>query len=131
MEKDSQKRQKVYEDIKATFGMVPGFLKLLPDSNIEEEWAVMKLVQMEKTLIPNKYRELIGLGVAAATHCKYCTLFHAEAAKMNGATDEEIEEAVHLAKNTMGWSTYLNGMQVDFDEFKKEMEEMKKIMEKR
>ena len=131
MEKNSQKRQKVYEDIKAMFGMVPGFLKLLPDSNIEEEWAVMKLVQLEKTLIPNKYRELLGLGVAAATHCKYCTLFHSEAAKMNGATDEEIEEAVHLAKNTMGWSTYLNGMQVDFDEFKKEMEEMKKMMEKR
>jgi len=28
---------------------------------------------------------------------------------------------VHFAKSTMGWSTYLNGLQIDYDEFKKEL----------
>jgi AhpD family alkylhydroperoxidase len=51
-----------------------------------------------KTLIPNKYKELLMLAVHAETRCRYCTLFHTEVARMFGATDEEIQEAVHLAK---------------------------------
>jgi len=33
----------------------------------------------------------------------------------------EIEEAVHYMKNSAGWSTYINGMQRDYDQFKKEV----------
>ena len=114
-------RQQVYRDIEEAMGIVPGFLKKLPDSTLELEWELMKKSQMEPGAIPNKYRELIGLAVAAATRCKYCTLYHTEMAKLNGATDAEIEDAVHFAKETMGWSTYLNGLQIDFAEFKKEL----------
>jgi hypothetical protein len=28
---------------------------------------------------------------------------------------------VHYAKSSAGWSAYLNGMQVDYDQFKKEI----------
>ena len=114
-------RQQVYRDIEENLGVVPGFLKKLPDSTLELEWGLMKQSEMVPGAIPNKYRELIGIAVAAATRCKYCTLFHTEMAKLNGATDEEIEDAVHFAKSTMGWSTYLNGLQIDYDEFKKEL----------
>ena len=47
---------------------------------------------------------------------------HTVAAKLFGATDEEIEEAMHVTKQFIGWSTYINGMQLDYDEFKKEMD---------
>lgn len=114
-------RQQVYRDIEETLGIIPEFLKKLPDSTLELEWGLMKQSEMAPGAIPNKYRELIGLAVAAATRCKYCTLFHTEMAKLNGATNEEIEDAVHFAKSTMGWSTYLNGLQIDYDEFKKEL----------
>ena len=40
---------------------------------------------------------------------------------MFGAPDAEIEDAVHFAKSSAGWSTYLNGMQIDYDQFKSEM----------
>jgi len=50
----------------------------------------MRTVQFDEGAIPNKYRELIGLGIAATTRCRYCTLFHAEIAKLFGATDAEI-----------------------------------------
>jgi len=40
---------------------------------------------------------------------------------LNGATDAEIEDAVHWAKSQAGWSTYINGMQVDYDQFKSEV----------
>ncbi len=36
-------------------------------------------------------------------------------AKLFGAREEEIQEAVHLARHTVGWSTYLNGLRADED----------------
>lgn len=114
-------RQQIYKEIESTLGLVPSFFKAVPDSSLELEWQLMKRVQMEAGPIPNKYRELIGLAVAAATRCRYCTFFHAEMAKLNGASEAEIEDAVHFAKSTMGWSTYLNGLQLDYDQFKAEV----------
>ncbi len=32
------------------------------------------------------YKELIGIAVSGATHCRYCAYFHTEAAKLFGAT---------------------------------------------
>jgi AhpD family alkylhydroperoxidase len=47
--------------------------------------------------IPLKYRELIAIAVAHATHCPYCIESHAKKAKAAGATKEEVAEAVLLA----------------------------------
>jgi len=114
-------RKEIYKQIADMLGLVPGFFRAIPDSSLEMEWQLFKRVQFEEGPIPNKYRELIGLGVAAATKCRYCVLFHTEAAKLNGATDAEIEDAVHFAKSSAGWSTYINGLQIDYDEFKEEI----------
>lgn len=114
-------RQEIYQQIEAQFGLVPQFLKVIPDSTLELEWQLMKRVQMDAGAIPNKYRELIGVGIAATTKCPYCIFFHVEMAKLNGATEAEIEEAVHFAKSSAGWSAYLNGLQLDLDQFKDEV----------
>src|SRR5512141_1601750 len=97
-------RQEVYKEVTEMFGLVPTFLKTVPDNTLDLEWQLMKRVQFDEGPIPNKYRELIGLGIAATTKCKYCTYFHTEAAKLNGATQAEIEDAVHYAKSSAGWS---------------------------
>ncbi|HXA02561.1 MAG TPA: carboxymuconolactone decarboxylase family protein [Cytophagaceae bacterium] len=114
-------RNEVYKEIESMFGLVPGFFKLVPDSTLALEWGLFKKIQVEKGIIPEKYRELIGLGLSAVSKCKYCSFFHTEMAKLNGATEEEVEEAVHIAKNSAGWSTYLNGLQIDFVQFKEEI----------
>ena len=111
-------RTDVQREMKELFGEVIPFIDQIPDDFIDSEWDLIKRVQFGETLIPNKYKELIGLGVAAATKCRYCALFHTESARLFGATDEEIEEAVHYTKVVSGWSTYINGMQVDYNEFK-------------
>jgi AhpD family alkylhydroperoxidase len=115
------KRKEVYKEIENTLGVVPTMFKSIPDATLELEWQLMKQVQMEPGPIPNKYRELIGLAMAATTRCRYCTFFHTEMAKLNGATDAEIEDAMHFAKSSAGWSTYLNGLQPDFEQFKAEI----------
>ena len=114
-------REQIYKEIEETLGVVPGFFKLLSDSSLEGEWQLFKKVQLEEGPIPNKYRELIGIAISAVTRCRYCAFFHTEAARVNGATEAEIEDAVHYAKSSAGWSTYLNGMQVDYEQFKKEV----------
>ena len=116
-------RKEIYKEMEKMCGLVPSFFKTIPDSSLETEWELFKKIQIEESPIPNKYRELIGVAVAAATKCHYCAFFHTEFAKLMGATDKEIEDAVHYAKSSAGWSTYVNGMQVDFEQFKSDVRE--------
>jgi AhpD family alkylhydroperoxidase len=110
----------VYREIEQMFGQVPQWIRALPDTGLTGFWTVFRDFYLAETKIPNKYKELIGLGVSAATRCKYCTLFHTEAARLAGATDEEIAEASLMAGVTMLGSTFLNGQQTDYDRFRKE-----------
>jgi AhpD family alkylhydroperoxidase len=118
-------RDEVERDVEETLGLVPMWIKDLPDSIVESEWTTFKNLQLsDQTAIPNKYKELIGLAISGATRCRYCAYFHAEAARLFGATDEEIAEASLMAKHTMGWSTFLNSMQYDYDEFVREFDQI-------
>ncbi|MGE5351581.1 MAG: carboxymuconolactone decarboxylase family protein [Acidobacteriota bacterium] len=115
-------RKQVYKEVEEIFGAVPTFIKTLPDQTIGSEWDLFKKLQIDDGPIPQKYRELIGLGIAAVTKCRYCAYYHTAAAKLFGATDEEIQSAVHYAKASAGWSAYLNGMQMPYEEFTKEID---------
>lgn len=114
-------RQEIYKEIEEKLGLVPSFFKMVPDRSLALEWELFKTLQLEDSPIPHKYRELIGVAISAVTKCRYCSFFHTEVAKLFGATDEEIEDAVHYAKSSAGWSAYLNGLQVDYDQFTDEL----------
>jgi AhpD family alkylhydroperoxidase len=117
-------RATVEAECRETLGLVPKFIAELPDYLVESEWQSFKAIEFGETAIPNKYKELIGLAVSGATRCRYCTYFHTEAAKLFGATDDEIREAALMAKHTMGWSTYLNTEQYDYNGFKAEFDQI-------
>jgi AhpD family alkylhydroperoxidase len=117
-------REQLYAEMTQMFGLVPSFFKLVPDNSLELEWKLFKTVQFDEGPIPNKYRELIGLGISAITKCEYCIQYHTEVARLNGATDAELEDAVHYAKSSAGWSAYLNGMQVDREQFAEELSQV-------
>ena len=113
--------QATYRDIEQTLGSVPTFFKLFPEAGIAGAWAEFKSVQLNPhTRLDGKTKELMGLAVAAQLPCQYCVYFHTAAAKANGASDEEIREAVAMAAIARHWSTVLNGMQVDLAAFKRE-----------
>ena len=118
----SRPRAQVEEEMKEILGLVPTFFKKIPDEYFDFEWELFKRLELGETLIPNKYKELMGIAIHSETKCNYCTLFHTEAARLFGATEEEIQEAVHYAKMSLGWSAYLNGIQQDYDMFAEEME---------
>lgn len=110
----------IRDEIVQMLGTVPEWMDKVPASGLPGLWAQMRDFHLAETKIPNKYKELIGLGVAAATRCRYCVLFHTEAAKLFGATEEEIAEASLMAGVTMGVSSFINAQAPDFESFRKE-----------
>jgi len=114
------KRAEALTEIEGMFKFAPDWIKAVPESAAGDIWGLLKDVQLQKTAIPNKYKELIGLAVAATIKCRYCIFFHTEAAKANGATDDEIKEALLMAGATNLFSTWINGSEYDFDKFKRE-----------
>lgn len=112
-----------YKDIEQTLGSVPSFFKAFPEAGIAGAWAEFKSVQLNpESALDGKTKELLGLAVSAQIPCQYCIYFHTEAARLNGATEEEIREAVAMAAIVRHWSTVLNGMQVDMASFRQEMD---------
>ena len=116
--------KKAEDEMESAFGTVPLMMKAYPDKMRAAAWEWFKATQSEDAVLPAKYRELIALGVASQIPCSYCVYAHISQAKMLGATDAEIKEAVASAANTRHWSTVLNGAEVDLEQFKKEWDQV-------
>jgi AhpD family alkylhydroperoxidase len=121
-------RNEAFTEIKETLGLVPLWLQEVPDASLSPLWTMMRDFYLAETTIPNKYKELIGLAVSGATRCRYCALFHTEAARVHGATDDEIAEASMMGAVTMLASTFLNAQQADYERFKKETNDIVKFV---
>ncbi len=118
------KYEDTLKDMETTIGMVPGYYKALAEDVVIQEWPLMKKYVTGESKIPGKYRELIGLAVAANTRCPYCTLFHTGAAKLHGASDDEIQEIMFLSSFTGRWSTMLFAQQYDMEKFAEEAQKI-------
>lgn len=108
-----------YADVKQTLGFVPNFVTVLPKEAVVGAWEDFKALEMGQTLIPNQYKELIGLAVSAQIPCHYCSYAHLQFSTLQGASSQAQQEAVALAAQVRRWSTVLNGAAVDMDTFKK------------
>jgi AhpD family alkylhydroperoxidase len=112
----------VYNQIQTMMGGVPGFLKQVPKAALGGFWALERDLEFsDKTALDAKTKALISLAVASQIPCQYCVWADTNTLKQMGATDEEIGEAVSMAGLTRYASTTLNGLQVDFEQFKKDM----------
>jgi AhpD family alkylhydroperoxidase len=112
------------KDIEKTFGFVPGFMKGLPQDVLVHDWPLMKKYTLGESKIPSKYRELLGLAVAANIKCPYCQLFHKSVAQMYGATTEEFAEIAFLSSYTSRWSAMIHAQHYDYDTFAKETQQI-------
>ena len=68
---NSMSYEETVKDIEKTFGMLPGFMKNTPKDILPQMWPLFKKYQMGKSLIPEKYREMMMLAAAAAVKCPY------------------------------------------------------------
>jgi AhpD family alkylhydroperoxidase len=123
-------RRDVIADIQGIFGLAPGFFEQLPDVVLPSAWKLFRGISLSETRLPGKYKELISLGVATALSCKYCTYFHTEAAKLNGASDAEIKETAAFVAQARYFTTVINGQRYDLDQFRKDVRPMVATMRK-
>jgi len=121
----------IFKDIEETFGIVPGFMKALPQEVLIHDWPLWKKYSLEQSAIPGKYRELGGLAVAANIKCPYCQLMHTAMAQFHGATQEELAEEYFLASLTARWSAMIHAQNYDWDTFAKEAEQIGEGLQKR
>jgi len=123
-----------YEDtlrnVEKNFSFVPGFIKGLPQDVLIHDWPLMRKYTLEVTKIPAKYRELMGLAVAANIKCPYCQLFHMTAAKLNGATPEEFAEIAFLASFTSRWSAMIHAQNYSYEIYAKETQQIADCLSK-
>lgn len=113
--------EEALKDVEATLGSVPTFIKQMPKAGFAGAWLQLKELEFSgDTALPAKYKALIELAVVSQIPCEYCIWADTEAAKAEGASDEEIAEAVAVAATGRFWSTMLNGLQVDLATFKAE-----------
>ena len=112
----------IIKDITGTFGGVPSFVKQFPKSELAALWLEERDLELNPhTALDAKTKSLISLAVAAQIPCQYCIWSDTMNAKQAGASDEEIAEAVAMAGLTRNYSTLFNGLQVDFEQYKKEL----------
>jgi AhpD family alkylhydroperoxidase len=118
-----EKQREIAErEIKEIMGFVPDFYKALPEPAINAAWQLQKTLELGETVLDTKTKELIGLAVASHMKCQYCVYFHSTAAEAFGATKEEIREASLMGGMTAMMSNAITGAQVDFEQFKKDVD---------
>lgn len=118
-----------YKDIEHTFGTVPMWVRAFPQSAIAPAWRELKDVELSPTTqIDNKTKHLIALAVAAQIPCRYSVSFHSAAAKLEGADDDELKEAVAIAALTRELGTVIQGALPDEGQFRREVDMFVKNM---
>src|SRR5690349_19644387 len=121
------------DEIKATVGYVPLILSVVPDRALPGLWLELKgLALNPKSALPPKIKDAIGLAVASQIPCKYCVYAHTQFMLAEGASAEEVQEAIMVAALDRHWSTIFNGMALDEGKFKADIarfvETAKKMM---
>ena len=116
-------REAVNAEITAMFGGVPTFMNEMADAAVVGIWQQTKSLGFSHaTALEPKTKALISLAVGAQIRCQYCIWMDTNSARMFGASDQEIAEAVDIAGHTRNMSAIFYGLQTDFDVLKAEFD---------
>lgn len=77
--------------------------------------------QLDESVIPQRYREMMMLAAAAAVKCPCCQTYHREVSKMWDASNEELNELTVIVASTTFWSNILHTQNYDYDAFVREL----------
>ena len=103
----------------------------MPEEVLVHDWILFEKCNFEKTEIPEKYRELMGLAMAANIKCPYCQLMHKNMAKGAGASDDELAETAFLVSYTSRWSAMLRAQHYDMARLEKEVQQIGEHLSKK
>ena len=72
-------------------------MRQLAQAEFDAWFKLDEIVKRQDGAIPRKYRELIAVAVACTTQCPYCIEVHSKAARVAGASRQELVESSLLA----------------------------------
>ena len=115
----------VLKDAQQSFGFVPEFVRRFPAEALPGAWLSFRNVDMNpETALPGKIKSLLGLAVASQIPCKYCVIADTEFAKLEGASEREIAEAVAMGSVARQYITLIEGLQVDEKAYRRDWERL-------
>ena len=88
-------------DVKTVFRRMRG---LVPEAY--RRWLEFDHAAFADGALPAKTKELIAVAVAHVTQCPYCIRGHTELARMKGATEQEVMEAIWVAAEMRAGAAY-------------------------
>lgn len=113
-----------HEEIEETMGQVPSWMEHIADPAVDHSWGLFRDLTFGETDLTAREKALIGVGVASAIGCPYCTYFHRAEAGLAEVNESELEEAVNVGASTRYFSTILHGNETDLETFKRETDEI-------
>jgi alkylhydroperoxidase/carboxymuconolactone decarboxylase family protein YurZ len=81
---------------KTLMELLKHFAPEFAENQMQEKSLIFENEKYQK--VPNKYKMLIGIGVAASLGSDTCTQMWTNMAKQNGVSSEEIVEAMQIAR---------------------------------
>ncbi len=96
---------------------VPWYFQTLPQS-LQSVVGTWHKFTNSKTALDPKEKDLIALAIASQIPCEYCVYANTQFAKRDGATEEQIHEAIAVAGFTRLFSAVIQGNQTDFQKLK-------------
>jgi len=91
----------VYAEIKQAMGVVPNFFKA--QAAVDPQWMALNWQRVKHIMgsgegLDRKTRELIALAVSLVNNCEYCKSAHETSARMNGATEQEVNQVRQITE---------------------------------
>ena len=123
-EEHTMATQQTIEEMEATLGQVPAWMESIAEPASDHSWGIFRDLILGESALSPREKALIGVGVASAISCPYCTYFHKEEARFAGVSEDELEEAVNVAGVTRYFSTLLHGNEYEHSDFVTETDEI-------
>ncbi|HCC55643.1 MAG TPA: hypothetical protein DEQ20_12120 [Desulfobulbaceae bacterium] len=117
-EEASGETAELYDNIRASFGMVPNFFKA--QAALDPEWAALnwqrtKKIMLTEGSLDRKTKELIALVVSIIKGCQYCHLAHQTMVLMSGGSQRDINEALQVVELFQSFTTIADSLAVPCD----------------
>lgn len=121
---DNQSRDQINAEIENTFGFIPAWLSDLPDTLFIQDWIELSDWGFSPSPLEEPIKNLCGLAAAAAAHCPYCNYFYLNGARAAGCSEEQIIEALCVARLIAQNETELVGTEYPIELYKQESHQM-------
>lgn len=109
------KAKEVFDELKEKMGMVPNFFRA--QAAVDPEWTAINLSRWKHIMhnerkLDRKTKELVALTVSLVNNCEYCCMAHEGAAKMAGATENEINELKQVVELFQSFNAIADSLNV-------------------